>query len=48
VVRGDFLNFRKLLIGLGEVAYVERIEEIQIQQNPDALEFKMKVWVAIS
>ena len=47
VVRCDFLNFRKLLIGLGEIPYLESIEEIQIQQNEDTMEFKMKIWLAL-
>jgi len=47
IIRGDFFNFRKFLIGLGEVPYLERIEEIQIQQNEDTMEFKMKVWLAV-
>ena len=48
VVRGDFFNFRKFFIGLGEVPALERIEEIQIQQHEDTMEFKMKVWLAVS
>jgi hypothetical protein len=47
-IRGDFFSFRKFLIGLGEVPYMERIEEIQIQQNEDTMEFRMKVWLAVS
>jgi len=47
-IRGDFFNFRKFLIGLGEVPYMERIEEIQIQQNDDTMEFRMKVRLAVS
>jgi hypothetical protein len=48
VIRGNFFNFRKFLIGLGEVPYLERIEEIQIQQNEDTMEFKMKIWLALA
>jgi hypothetical protein len=48
IIRGDYFNFRKFLIGLGEVPYLERIEEIQIQQNEDTMEFKIKVWLAVS
>ena len=47
VVRGEFTDFRKLLIGLGSVPYLDRIEEINIQQNADSMEFKMKVWIAV-
>jgi len=48
VIRGNFFNFRKFLIGLGEVPYLERIEEIQIQQNEDTMEFKMKIWIVLA
>lgn len=48
IMRGDFFNFRKFLIGLGEVPFLERIEEIQIQQNEDTMEFKMKMWLVVS
>lgn len=48
IIRGDFFNFRKFLIGLGEVPYLERIEEIQIQQNEDTMELKMKMWLIVS
>ena len=48
VIRGNFFNFRKFLIGLGDVPYLERIEEIQIQQNEDTMEFKMKIWITLA
>ena len=47
VLRGGFINFRKFLIGLGGMPYVERIEEILIQEIPDTKEFRLRVWVAI-
>lgn len=47
VVRGDFVDFRKMLIGLGYLPYLEKIEEISIQQYPDALEFEMKISIAL-
>ncbi len=47
-LKGDFLNFRKFLIGLGEVPCLEGIEEIRIQQNEDSMEFRMKLWLAIA
>jgi len=47
-LKGDFLNFRKFLIGLGGVPCLEGIEEIHIQQNEDGMEFKMKIWLAIA
>ena len=48
VVRGEFYDFRKYLIGLGQLPYLERIEAIEIQQNPDVMEFKMKIWLALN
>lgn len=47
VLKGDFAGFRKILIGLGEVPYLDRIEEISIQQGADLMEFRMKIWIAI-
>ena len=47
VLRGGFINFRKFLISLGGMPYVERIEEILIQEIPDTKEFRLRVWVAI-
>jgi hypothetical protein len=47
IVKGEFVDFRKMLIGLGYVSYLEKIEEISIQQFPDALEFKMKMSIAL-
>jgi hypothetical protein len=47
VLKGEFDNFRKMLIGLGAVPYLDRIEEIRIQQHPDSMEFRMKIWIAL-
>jgi len=47
IVRGEFVNFKKMLMGLGDISYLERIEEIHIQQYPDALEFRMKIVIAL-
>jgi hypothetical protein len=47
VLRGELANFRKILIGLGSVPYLDKIEDISIQQNPDSMEFKMKIWLAL-
>ena len=47
VLKGEFANFRKMLIGLGSVPYLDRIEEINIQQYPDSMEFRMKIWIAL-
>jgi len=48
VLRGDYFSFRKFLVGLGELPYIERIEEIQIRQNEDTMEFKMKISLSIA
>jgi hypothetical protein len=47
VLKGEFANFRKMLIGLGSLPYLDRIEEISIQQNPDSMELRMKIWIAL-
>jgi hypothetical protein len=45
VVKGDFMNFRKMLIEIGNIPYLESIDEILIQQYTDATEYKMKLWI---
>ena len=47
VLKGELADFRKMLIELGAIPYLDRIEEISIQQNTDSMEFKMKIWIAI-
>ena len=47
-VKGDFFNFRKLLVNLGEIPYSERVEEIDIQQTQDSMEFRMKIRLALA
>lgn len=47
VLRGNFFDLRKFLINLGAIPYIQHIEEISIQQKPDAMEFNMKIWVAV-
>jgi hypothetical protein len=46
-LRGDFLGLRKMLIGLGALAYLDRIEEIGIEQTAGSMDFKMKIWIAL-
>ncbi|MBU1053655.1 MAG: hypothetical protein KKC46_07480 [Proteobacteria bacterium] len=48
VLRGDFLSFRRLLIGLGKIPYSESVEEIQIEQKKDAMEFILKIRIALA
>lgn len=47
VLRGNFINFRKFLIALGGIPYLEQIEEIAIQAKPDVKEYRLKLWIAI-
>jgi hypothetical protein len=47
VFRGDFAYFRKALINLSGLPYVEPIEEITIQRNPDGMEYRLTLRVAI-
>ncbi len=46
--RGDFMSLRKLITGLGGLPYVEHIEEIQIRQESEHLELRLKLWVALA
>jgi Tfp pilus assembly protein PilO len=47
VLRGSFADFRKFLIAIGGLPYVEHVEEIEIQGKPDAREYRLTLWVAI-
>jgi len=47
VLKGGFTNFRKFLISLEGMPYVERIEEIVIKEATDTKEFHLRVWVAV-
>jgi hypothetical protein len=43
VLKGDFTNLRTFLIKLGEIQYLENTEEINIRQQTDKMEFKLKL-----
>jgi hypothetical protein len=47
VVKGEFVNLRRLLINLGSIPYLDRIEEISIGQYPDTMEYKIKLWIGL-
>jgi hypothetical protein len=47
-IKGEFANFRKLLIKLGALSYINQIEEINIKQYSDSMEFRMKIWIALA
>jgi len=46
-LKGDYYHFRNFLIELGDRPYLEKIEEIEIQQVPGTKEFRLKVWLAV-
>jgi hypothetical protein len=46
-VKGEFVNFRKMLMALGNVSFLDRIDEIRIQQYPDSMEFRIKIWIEL-
>ena len=47
-IRGNFFNYRKFLVELGRLPYIDRIEEIQIQQKSPEKEYRMKIWLNVS
>jgi hypothetical protein len=36
------------LIGMGELRFLNKIESIEIQQYPDVMEFRMKIWITLT
>lgn len=47
VIKGELGGLRKLMIELRALPYLDKIEEIGIQQNTGSMEFTMKVWIAL-
>jgi Tfp pilus assembly protein PilO len=47
ILLGDFMNFRKFLVSIGGIPYVQHVEEISIQEAPNAREFKLKILLAV-
>ena len=47
-LKGSFFDFRKFLVNLGEMSYLEHIERIDITRTIEGKEFRLKVWVALS
>ena len=43
---GDFKKFRDFLVDLGNIPFLEQIEEIDIRAIENSREFKLKVWLA--
>lgn len=46
VMKGDFQSFRKVLLELIALPYVEHAEKLQIQEIADGKEFRLKLWLA--
>ncbi|MBN1472665.1 MAG: type 4a pilus biogenesis protein PilO [Syntrophaceae bacterium] len=46
-LRGIFFDFRRFLMELGDVQYLEHIDEIHIQQGHEKMDFKMKIRFAV-
>ena len=47
-IRGNFFSYRRYLVELGKLPFVDRIEEVQIQQKEPEKEYQMKLWVNVS
>ena len=47
VLNGEWNDLRKLLIELGGLSYLDRIDEITVQQGAGFMEFNMKIRVAL-
>jgi len=47
VVKGKIFDFRKFFIEIGNLPYLEHVEEIQIQPAEGVKEFSLKVWLAL-
>lgn len=48
ILKGDFADFRKMLVGLGALSYVDQIQEVGIRQGSDSMEFKIKIGVVLA
>jgi hypothetical protein len=46
-LKGEYYNFRNFLIELGDRPFLEKVEEIEIQQMPGTKEFRLKVWLVV-
>lgn len=47
VLKGNFTNFRKMLIALSAIPYLDKIEDIRISQRADSMEYKIQIWLAV-
>ncbi|MFZ2419164.1 MAG: hypothetical protein WAW22_11690 [Smithellaceae bacterium] len=48
ILKGEFANFRNLLLGLGALPYIDRLGEIEIQQSGEAIQLELKIWIALA
>ena len=48
VIQGNFLDFRKFLIELVNLDYLEKIERIRIERADRAKKFNLKIWLAMN
>jgi len=46
VMKGELFDLRNFLVLLGEVSYLEHIEQIQIRPVQETKEIRLKVWMA--
>jgi len=46
-IKGDFKKFRNFILNLLSLSYVDRIQELDIQQDIGRSDFKLKVWINI-
>ena len=45
VVKGDFFRMREFLLELGNLPYLEKIEQIKLQNIEDGKEARLKIWL---
>jgi len=45
VVTGDFFKLREFLLELGNLPYLEKIEQIKLQNIEDGKEVRLKIWL---
>lgn len=46
VMKGELFDLRNFLVLLGEVSYLEHIEQIQIRTAQDLKDIRLKLWMA--
>jgi len=47
-LKGELQNFHKFMIELGGIPYIDQIEDVNIKQYSDSMEYKLKIWVALA